>query len=983
MTPPGHQRSPPRPLDAPGMPALRGQLFGHVSLATGTRPLPIGVWPRRAARSLLLLLLTAPEHRLARDRAVDFLWPELPADRVRDIWYQTLSSLRRVLEPGLLPRQRSAFITVDAVSIGLAGTIDLVTDLNLFEALLRRAALEATEARRHTLRAALALYQGDLLEGEPAAEWAVARRAELQLAWQRAVIEAAGLDLQAGEPLASVPDLQAVISRDRTSEEAHRALISAYIAAGERDKALRQYEQCRLALSDDLGIEPAAPTRQLLTSATVVTRPPPLANSTVAPRRLPPGPLTPLIGRDRELAQVEDLLWHPEVRLVTLTGPGGVGKTRLAVEVAQNFAHEAQGIVFVPLASVRSPGLVLSAIVQALGARRHHEQSLLSTIQHHICRHEVLLILDNFEHVAEAADGVADLLAICPRLTVLVTSRTPLHLAGEYVVVAPPLSLPGASRPSLAAIARSDAVALFVQRASAARADFTLTEQNAPVVAEICACLDGLPLAIELAAARVRVLPPRAMLSRMDQRLDLLADGPRNAPVRLRTMRDAIGWSYGLLDDRERTLFRRLSVFAGNVSLPAAVWVTRSGEAFAGDALGPMPDLATRHPPDALVALVNHSLLRQEEGNDGEPRFFMLETVRAFALERLSESGEEDAIRGRHLDYLIAFAEASAPSISRPAQAAEVDKLSDAIDDIRAALFWALATGQGVLALRLAVSTFQLWFMRAMPDEGQRWLEKALAAAPDAPAATRAVGLLGAAALALVQGNLPRHAEMGNEALRLARSNGYEFGVAVALFQLGTEAEQRQDLDRAADHYQEALDLMRKHDAPFWIALLLSSLGEVNLWRGQLAEAAALAGEGLALWQETANEWGIAQGLGTAAAVAAAQGDRALAAQRYLQSLNRSLSLEDWRGITGSLAGLAETSSDPRHAARLLSAARTLGRAAGVHTLAHHYQFERAVTTARSRLNDAAFDEAWDAGRCLSLEQAIAEARAIADEITR
>ena len=354
--------APPHP---PKPPTLQARVLGPVRLTAGARSLPFEIWPRRTARSLLLLLLATPGHRIARERAVDLLWPELPADRVRDTWYQALSTLRRVLEPELPPRHASAFLTVDTATIALDDGLDLWVDVDAFESALRGASDGSLDEQRAALRAALALYGGDLLAEEPA-EWALNRRAELHLDWQRATLQLADLDLRADEPLASVPALQAVLAMDRTAEDAHRALIRAFAAAGDRERALHHYERCRQALQDDLGIEPSEATRDLIAAPSTAMRRAASVPFTAAalPRRPPPMPATPLVGRDREIEMVEDLLWRPDVRLVTLTGPGGVGKTRLAIEIARRFAQEDVSVVFVPLAGVVPPSSCCSALAR-------------------------------------------------------------------------------------------------------------------------------------------------------------------------------------------------------------------------------------------------------------------------------------------------------------------------------------------------------------------------------------------------------------------------------------------------------------------------------------------------------------------------------------------------------------------------------------------------------------------------------------------
>jgi predicted ATPase/DNA-binding SARP family transcriptional activator len=960
-----------------------------VHLAAGDRLLPIEVWPRRTARSLLLLLLATPGHRIGRERAVDLLWPNLAANRVSTTWYQALSTLRRVLEPNLPSRQGSSLLTVDATTIALADHLALAIDVDAFEEALHRVSAGSADDQRAALRSALALYQGELLAEEPAAEWATGRREELHLAWRRAILRLADLDLVAGEPLTTVPALQTVVTADPTAEEAHRALIRAFLTAGDRDEALRQYDRCRQALRDDLGIEPDDLTSALLVAGDAGERPggsPRFTAPASPPHRPPTAPLTSLVGRDREIETVEDLLSCPDVRLVTLTGPGGVGKTRLATEMALRRDREGGRVVFVPLAGIRAPNLVLFAIAAALGIRNESARSPRAAVTRRIGQHELLLILDNFEHVAGAALEVAQLLASCPGLSVMTTSRIPLHLGSEHVVVVPPLALPGARRPSFAALARSDAVMLFVQRARAARADFTLTEHNAPTIARLCAQLDCLPLAIGLAAARVPLLSPQAILARLDGRLDLLADGPRDAPPRLRTMRNAIGWSHDLLGERERAVFRRLSVFAGGASLQAARWVTVDGHDASDPAVD--PPLGTHAPlavPESLIALIDHSLVQQEEQADGEPRFSMLETVRAYAMERLQVSGEAEATQRRHVAWLIAFAEAVLPCLDRTAQAVEVERVAPEIDNVRSALAWALAHGEASIALQLATATFQLWFVRAMPAEGRHWLEESLAASRDDPDLSRTDALLCAAALAFLQGDLERHVALAEESLSLARASTYQFGIAIALFQLGVAAEWRRDLDLAKARYDEALGLMRRLDEPYWVALILTNLGDVSLWRGRLSEAATLADEGLARWHELGNDWGIAQGQGTAAAVARQGGDHRRAATLYAESLARWAALGDRRGIAGTIAGLAGLAGSlgvPRHAARLLGAAYAIGAGVGVHNLAHHVDYERVVVATRAQLEERAFRDAWEAGATLSLEQAIAEAGIVGEMVT-
>jgi tetratricopeptide (TPR) repeat protein len=385
--------------------------------------------------------------------------------------------------------------------------------------------------------------------------------------------------------------------------------------------------------------------------------------------------------------------------------------------------------------------------------------------------------------------------------------------------------------------------------------------------------------------------------------------------------------------------------------------------------------------PEVLVSLVDHSLLRQEDQEDGEPRFIMLETVRDFTWEQLHDSGEADVMQRRHAAFMLAFARATAPSLKRTAQPAEVDGLVLEINNIRAALAWTLDHGEGAQALRLATVVIQLWFMRGMPAEGRQWLERSLAVTSETLDRARADALLCAASLAFLQEDLDTQTAYAREAANLARALDYRFGIALAHFQLGVAAERQHELERAFQRYEQALALMLTLDAPYWIALLLSNLGEICLLQGRLDDAEKLASEGLARWRACSNEWGLAQGLGTMAAIAAERGDAVGAATLYLEALVRSRSLEDRRGLAGAVAGLAGLAATPAQAARLLGAARAMGDAAGVRLMAHHLQFERVLAATRARLEAPAFDREWTVGHFLPLAQAMTEAEELARTI--
>ena len=414
-----------------------------------------------------------------------------------------------------------------------------------------------------------------------------------------------------------------------------------------------------------------------LTALGVPTEFPPLKTLESRPNNLPLQP-TPLVGREREVAEVEDRIQSEEVRLLTLTGPGGTGKTRLVLQAAADLLEEFEdGVFFVALATITDPELVPSTIAGPLGVKESAEQPLTETLKSYLREKELLLLLDNFEQVLEGTPVVGELIAACPKLKVLATSRIPLRLYGEQEYAVPPFALPDPRvLPPVKVLTQYEAVRLFVERARAVKADFSVSNENAPAVAEICARLDGLPLAIELAGARLRILPPQKMLERLSNRLKLLKGGARDLPTRQQTLRGTIDWSYELLKEDEKTFFRRLSVFSGGRTLDAIEEIC--------DPEGHLDVL------DAVESLVEKSLLRQEEGPEGEPRFVMLETVHEYAREKLQESGEAEAIKRAHAEYFFALAEEAEPELEGPDQLQWMDRLEAEHDNMRAALSWSL-----------------------------------------------------------------------------------------------------------------------------------------------------------------------------------------------------------------------------------------------------------------------------------------------------
>jgi predicted ATPase/DNA-binding SARP family transcriptional activator len=1006
-------------VETPTPPALRVRTLGGFAVWCNGEPLPVTGWGHKRAGMLFKWLVSAPGHRLTRDEALDLLWPETEPETAATNLRVLVHRLRRALG------EADALLRYDGRALALAPDL-APTDWLDAEAFAQAANRALATRDRGACHLALGLYGGDYLPEDPYEEWALRRREELRSLRLRLLLHQAACAWDAGAKDEAAAGFQAALVSDPCSEEAAIGLMRIKAATGQPNTALRVYHRLVEALREELNLVPGLEARSLAAALSAPQRAQP---SLPSPPRQPnniPSESSGLIGRGRDLTILTGMLAPSgsdgaQCRMLTLVGPGGVGKTRLSLALAEELLESyPDGAWQVDLSGLPASAdgqdrAVARSAARVLDVQEGQGQTIEAALADALRSKRLLLLLDNCEHVIPACAAlVGTLLAGCPTVQIVATSRETLGVAGEQPWAVPALSLPSEAA-SLEALAEAGAVRLFLARARAQRPGLELTKANAAAVAAICRGLDGLPLALELAAARVATLGMTEIADRLQESLRLLTIGPRSAPARQRTLQATLDWSYMLLTDIEQVLLRHLAVFASGCTLDAV------------SAIAPRPDSATDDTDvqwavvDGLDGLARKSLLQCEDVM-GAARYRLLETVRHYAAKRLATAGESDAARDAHLRYYLALAEQADAAMRGPEQGMWLARLDREHDNLRAALRWAAERGLPVAELRLAAALGRFWHLHGYLSEGQRRLEDALiragAAYGEEDARLRGKALRAAGVLASDQGDYARAVAWYEEGLALLRAIGDTRNIALILNNLGNVAGWQGDYERAMTLFKESLALLREVGDKTLIAAVLGSLGSqacdlgdmetavpymeeslalqremgdqdgmartlTNLGltahvRGDLSRAASLFEEGLAIKRTIGSKNSIASSLSYMAAVFFDRGDLKRAAELQLEGLALRHDVNNKVGMAGSLEGMASYAQhlgEPERAVRFFAAATAARERIGApqHEPEQRHQGE-ALSALRDTLGEAAFARAWAEGTALTLSDAVAEA---------
>jgi predicted ATPase/DNA-binding SARP family transcriptional activator/DNA-binding CsgD family transcriptional regulator len=972
---------------------LRIDLLAGFRMTVGSTELTDAALRSRQAARLIKLLALAPGHALHREQLDEVLWPGSAPAAAANSLRQALYIARRALR--VLPLDPTLVLRTQHECVHLYPASRLRIDVEAFE-MAARAARQAADPTDYW--AAIDRYSGPLLPDDPYEDWATSRREVLAAAYLALLDDVAQLHEIRGEYNQAIAALRRLVTAEPAHEAAQGRLMRLYAASRRRPLALRQYHQLVQALARELDVAPEPATQALYQEIKRDHVPSPSREderaTTAVPAARPltnlPHPLTTFIGRRQEVADVvRRLAGH---RLVTLTGPGGTGKTRLALEVARLQVDDyPDGVWLAELGTLTDSMLLPRVIAGVLGVPIEGRGQPVDVLAAELREASLLLVLDNCEHLIGAcARLVATLLRACPHVRILATSREALRLPGECSLPVPALPLP-VPEAGFAAVSANDAVRLFSDRVRWHRAEFALTTDNAGDVAAICRRLDGLPLALELAAARTEVLTLPQLAARLDDALGILTGGNRAASTRQQTLRATLDWSHALLSEAEQTLFRRLAVFRGGWTLETAEAICSGGQGDRGAGAQEIGGLFPRSPVplspsvlDGLAALAAKSLV-QVDVTGGEAWYRLLEPIRQYAADRLAASGEADDLRRRHAAHFVDFLEAIEPALSGPEQAACFAGLDREHDNLRAALGWAIDRGDAETALRLGGVLWRYWGLRWHSAEGLAWLETTLALPTATRSPLRARAALGAGELARRLVDFPRARTLLEESLEISRAGGDAAGIAWALAYLANLLGMTGDAAASRSYARESLALFRTLGDKLGMARTLNVLAEDARLTGDYALASHYYTEALALDRATGDQQGIAIRLHNLGYIALHEGDTAHAVRSFRESFTLNQALGYRTGPLSFLEGMAAAASAadrPRDAARLYGAWIAACVPPGTEFKLHapdQAEYDRYVARARAAIGETAFSQAWEQGKIVPLEQAVAEALALAD----
>lgn len=924
--------------------------FGQFRIVEGSKPIRL---PTRKLELLLSYLVLRPGPH-SREKLAAMWWGDVSDVQARASLRNGLAILRKQLSPH--------FLVADRNMVQLNSAYPLWVDTLVFEAHATQF-LNASSSDEGTT--ALDLYSGDFLI-DFYDDWVLAERERLYRLYAEVLLRLTQEMRARSEYQRALTYAQQLLASDATNERAHQHLMFCYMALGDRNAALRQYEVCLRALREQLAVEPSSTTNSL---RRWIQQTPREQTSLEALITNVPIPLTSFVGRQHEMAQVKNLL--STARLVTLTGAGGSGKTRLAMQAAIDLVDAFKdGVWWVDLAALVDETLVSRTIAKTLGVSETSNEPLDELLVSFLRPRQLLLVLDNCEHLSSACAQVAGLLLnACPYLTILATSREAMGLTGEYVWYVSTLSVPDPAQALPAEdVMQYESIRLFVERSVAVNPKFQISEANALSVAQVCWRLDGIPLALELAAARAKVLPIQEIAARLHDRFDLLTGGSPSTLPRHQTLRAAIDWSYGLLSQQESTLFRRLSVFAGGWTLAVAEAIC-SGEGIEEDQVF-----------DLLSRLVDKSLVEMQE-QGGRARFRMLQTIQQYSHERLIESGELERVQDRHLDYFLQLGESANPHLgyflSDMDMAVWLGQFEAENDNLRVALGWSLENeNEAEAGLRLAGILHWFWFARGQFSEGRGWLARLLDSSGDVAAETRAQALLTAGYMDCWQGEFASGRTSLEQALSLFRNLEDGRGIAFALHGLGFTAMGEGNAPLSRSLFEESLKAAREAHDMWLTSFALHFLAIVLTYQGNYAPASLYFEEGnLVLQQIGGHKQGLAFSLFHLARIARLQGDFPAARAHHAEGMQLFREVGDRRGIGYSLAGLAVLAAaqdELQRAARLSGAVASLQAVLGSFLEAPlQIEYEREMASVQSSLGEEMFQSAWKAGQAMTIEQAI------------